>query len=84
MPHAVLNEDWSDYDDRKIRDGRDRSKFACTEPWEVTYLVNKLKKHYPYKTESAINTAIESCCKSVGSPHPREKFVECVTTKLDS
>lgn len=82
MPHQVLNEDWSEYDNRKIRDGRDRSKVSCEEIWEVNYLVSKLKKHFPYKTETAIREAIQSCCQTVPAPRPREKFVDCVTNKL--
>ena len=31
MPQRILNEDWKDYDNRKIRDIRDRSKFSCEE-----------------------------------------------------
>jgi hypothetical protein len=43
MAHPILNEDWSDYDDRKIRDRRDGSKFSCEERWEVEYLADKVK-----------------------------------------
>jgi hypothetical protein len=82
MAHKVLQEDWQDYDNKKIRDGRDGSKFSCEEPWEVDYLVEKLKKHYPYKTESSIREAIRECCKTVPAPRLREKFVECVTARL--
>jgi len=49
MAHAVLNEDWSDYDDKKKKH-EDAKYFSCEEPWEVDYLVRKLKKHYPAKT----------------------------------
>jgi hypothetical protein len=81
MPHAVLNENWSEYDNRKIKDGRDRSKMSCDEPWEVNYLVEKLRKHYPYKTDNAIKAAIEECCKQGGN-RARETFVDCVTKRL--
>ena len=80
--HHVLNEDWSEYDNRKIRDGRDSSKFACTETWEVNYLVGKIRKVHPEYSESKIREAVTSCCKEVGSPHPRKQFVECVFKKL--
>jgi len=83
MPHAVLNEDWSDYDNRK-KLGEDRRYFACTESWEVDYLIRKLKRHYPGKSEQQIRAAIEACCSRVGAPHPREKFVDCVTARLGS
>jgi hypothetical protein len=82
MPHAVLREDWEDYDNRKIRDKRDSSKFSCDEQWEVDYLVNKLRKHFPYKTDTAIKAAIAACCTQIRAPRPREEFVECVTKRL--
>ena len=82
MPHPVVNEDWEDYDNRKIRDGRDRSKFSCDEVWEVNYLIGKLKRHFPYKTENAIREAITDCCEMILAPRPREEFVECVISRL--
>jgi hypothetical protein len=83
MPHAILNENWAEYDNRKLRDGRDRSKFSCDESWEVDYLINKLRKHYTYKTDSALRAAISDCCKLPGN-RTREVFIECITKRLDS
>jgi len=83
MAHPVLNEDWSDYDDKKRR-REDRLFFSCDERWEVEYLLEKLKKHYPSKTESTIRSAIEACCNTVSASRPRDKFVACVTGRLDS
>lgn len=83
MPlNEILNEDWAEYDNRKIRDGRDGKFFACTEKWEVEYLKNKIKKHYSEKNEIAIALAITQCCNSISSPHPRKAFVECVLKRL--
>jgi hypothetical protein len=82
MPHRILNEDWSEYDNRKIRDNRDKSKFSCEEPWEVDYLVRKLQKQFPKKTAEQIRAAISSCCLTVRAPRPREAFVKCVVGKL--
>lgn len=83
MAHPVLNEDWSDYDNKKKR-REDRLFFACSERWEVEYLLEKLKKYYPSKTEATILKAIEACCETVAAPRPRETFVTCVTKRLDS
>jgi len=82
MPTRVLNEDWSEYDNRKIRGRRDSKDFACTESWEVDFLVSKIKKVYPDYSESTIRSAIAACCRTVGSPHPRRPFVECVMKRL--
>ena len=82
MAHPVLNEDWSDYDNKKKKK-EDRLFFSCEEQWEVDYLVKKLKRYYPAKTETQIRSAIESCCRTVRAPRPRTEFVACVTSRLD-
>lgn len=79
---SVLNEDWSDYDDRKRRGGSDKQNFACTEAWEVEYLIKKIQKHHPNLTADQIRAAIKACCNQVGAPHPRQTFVACVTKRL--
>lgn len=84
MSHAVLNEDWSAYDNRKIRDNRDSSKFSCVEQWELNYLITKLRKYFPFKTDSVIRGAISACCTQVKAPRPREIFVECIVQRLGS
>lgn len=78
---AVLNEDWSEYDDRKRRGGSDRNDFACTESWEVDYLVRKIRKHHDV-SEARVRAAITSCCSEIRAPRPRAKFVTCVMQKL--
>jgi hypothetical protein len=77
----VLAEDWSEYDNKKKK-GVDAHFFACTEAWEVDYLVKKIRNGHPEYSELSIRNAIASCCKSLGAPHPRDKFVECVFSKL--
>lgn len=81
MPQRVLNSDWSDYDDKK-KTRVDARFFACSEPWEVEYLVNKIHRLYPQHSKGTIKMAIQSCCRSLGTNHPRKEFVECVMTKL--
>ena len=82
MPHkAILAEDWSEYDNRKIKEGSDQRNFACTEAWEIDYLVKKIHNRFPY-SETIIRTSIASCCKAISSPHSRERFVECVLKRL--
>ena len=44
MPSKVLNEDWSDYDNKKIKGRLDSKDFACTEQWEVDFLISKIRK----------------------------------------
>lgn len=82
MPNRNLNEDWEDYDNRKIRDRRDGAFFSCDEPWEVDYLVKVIKKYKPFISEVAIRQAIEACCGIVRAPRPRGEFVTCVLNRL--
>jgi hypothetical protein len=81
MPERILNEDWSDYDNKKKK-YEDRYFFSCEEVWEVDYLVAKIKKYLPHKTGDEIRKAIASCCLMVSRPRPRERFVRCVMSKL--
>lgn len=81
MPERILNEDWSEYDNKK-KIYTDRFFFSCEESWEVNYLVSKIRKNYPAKSESAIRAAITSCCREIPAPRPREKFVRCVMNKI--
>ena len=80
--HTILLDDWSDYDEKKIRGGSDRKNFACTEVWEVDYLIKKIRKHHSSCSEASIRAGILHCCKTIGNPHPRNKFVVCVLEKL--
>ena len=84
MAHPVLLEDWKSYDNRKISEERDQSKFSCADHWEVEYLADKLKKYYPLKTRQAIMQAITHCCSKISAPHQRERFVECVVSRFVS
>jgi hypothetical protein len=81
MPQRVLNEDWSDYDNKKKK-YVDRFFFSCEEDWEVDYLVAKIRKVYPLKSEVSIRAAVLSCCKEIPGNKPRDKFVQCVMSKL--
>lgn len=81
MPQRILNEDWSEYDNKKKK-WQDRFFFSCEESWEVDYLVAKIRKVYPLKSEASIRAAISSCCSSMTGNKPRDKFVQCVMSKL--
>jgi hypothetical protein len=82
MSEKVLIEDWSDYDNKKIKGRPDSKDFACTETWEVDYLVGKYRKLHPDIRETLVRQAITACCGELKSPHPRKPFVACVSKKL--
>lgn len=80
--HAILNENWSDYDDRKKTGGPDRRKFSCTESWERTYLINKIHSLHPDVSKERIEAAINACCNDSNVSRERDAFVECVMRRL--
>jgi len=81
MPQKILNEDWSDYDNRKQKK-EDGLFFSCEEKWERDYLIGKVRKHYPQYSETAVTAAINACCKEIAAPRPRARFVTCVMARL--
>lgn len=80
----VLNDGWSDYDDDPRKKKVDARFFSCTEEWEVDYLVKKIHLLHPEYSTASIREAIRKCCQSVPGNHPRERFVECVMSRLDT
>lgn len=81
MPQRILNEDWSDHDDRKKR-WQDRFFFSCEEDWEVDYLVRKSKNISFSLVKKQLEEAIRTCCSEIPAPRPRDQFVKCVMDKL--
>ncbi len=82
MSLEKILENWSDYDKRKIKSKPGSKDFACTEPWEVNYLVDRVKKVYTNIPGDNIHKAILWCCKELHTPQPREPFIKCVLNKL--
>ena len=83
MPQRILNENWSDYDDRKKKYA-DARYFSCEEDWERDYLIKKIRKNYPQYSEYEIVKAINTCCIEIAPPRPRIRFVECIMKRLRS
>jgi len=82
MAHPILSEDWSDYDQKKIRDKRDGGFVSCEESWEVEYILRKVRKYAPRKTDEQIKAAISHCCLTIKGNKPRGPFMECVMARL--
>ena len=78
----ILNENWEDYDDRKIRDHNDPTEFVCSEKWEVDFLVGKVRRVYSHFSEDLIKNAIKACCNNTLVSRPRKDFVNCVMMRL--
>ena len=79
--HKILNEDWSDYDNKKKKSS-DRNFVSCEKSWERQYIKEKIKKHYSQFSDLDILAAITHCCVVVHAPRPRERFVALVFKRL--
>jgi lysozyme len=84
MATKSIKVDWTAVDNKKLRDYRDRKRISCEEKWEVDYLVDFLKKHFPEKEKPAIRAAIFATCGQLKAPHPRDQFVQNVVDRLQS
>jgi hypothetical protein len=78
----ILNENWQDYNERKIRENRDPEEFSCKENWEVDFLVSMIRRVYRHFSEDLIKNAIKACCSNVTDARPRRDFVNCVMMRL--
>jgi len=81
MAYEELLEGWEAYDNLKKKGG-DSLYFYCNEDWEIGYMVNKIKTHYPDLDKTKILIAVKWCCKEIDSPRSREDFIPFVTDKL--
>jgi len=82
LTELLKEENWTDYDNKKIKDQRDGRFFACTEKWEVDYLKDLIKRKHPRFSEDQILSAIQNCCITIPAPRPRKTFIECVFKRL--
>ena len=80
--NTVINDDWKDYDKRKLRERSGNQVFRCDHEWEVNYLHSKIRKLYPAIAPNAIHEAIKTCCVSMPLPLLREMFVQYVMQQL--
>ena len=78
----ILNENWEEYNERKINEQSDPAEFVCTEKWEVDFLTGKIRRVYAHYSEELIKNAIKACCNNVQVSRPRKDFVNCVMMRL--
>ena len=73
--------DWKDYEDRKINEGKDPALFCPDEVWEIKYLISKIQAVNDQVSEGMILKAIEHCAFAANAV-PRQKFIGCVLRQL--
>lgn len=78
----VLTLSWSDYEERKMREDSDALIFCPEHPWELTYLIRKIRQQYSQYTETAIFTSIRAATKDLTAPRKRSVFVNYVVQNL--
>jgi hypothetical protein len=72
---------WNEVDN-KHKKQYDKNFVACDESYERAYIKKIVKEEFPASSDSAIDTAIASCCASISAPRPRDKFLACMKQKL--
>jgi len=77
-----LMANWSEYEDRKIKEGSDPKYFSYENEWEVAYLAEKIRKYNQSIPEEDVNNAIGSCSRIFSTPPLRRMFVQCIMMQL--
>ncbi len=72
---------WTNVDD-KHKKKYDGYFVACDEKYEREYIIKIIKEEFPKLMIAEIESAVESCCKSVPAPRPRATYMECLKKKL--
>lgn len=68
--------------DNKHKKHIDSLYVSCEEDYEINYLIKIIKEEYLWISELEIRKAIASCCVSIKSPRPRDKFMKCLKNNL--
>ena len=77
-----LMANWSEYEDRKIKEGGDPKYFSYENEWEITYLTEKIHKYNGSIPTEDLRSAIRSCSRIFSTPPLRRMFVQCVLMQL--
>ena len=72
---------WNEVDD-KMKKHKDSYFVSCEEQYERAAIKRIIKEEFPWLSDSAVDAAIESCCRTIPAPHPRDKFLACLKQKL--
>jgi len=72
---------WNEVDN-KLKRRLDRDYVSCTERYELDTVKKTIKEEFPYLSDSDIDNAIQSCCRSVPGPRPRKRYIECLKSQL--
>lgn len=79
---AVLAPSWSDYEERKMSENEDANIFCPEHPWELNYLIRKIREQHDQYTETAVFLSIRSATRSIPAPRKRTVFVNHVVHNL--
>ena len=80
--NVVLALSWSDYEARKIAENSDVHIFCPERPWELNYLIRKLRQQFGQYTETAIFLTIRNTARLLPAPRQRAVFVDYVIQNL--
>ncbi len=82
MQSEILNTDWSEYDERKVKVTKSLKDFNPHSGWEVNFLVNKIVGAHPEVDPMTVKIAIYTYSQSMKPPYWREQIVEWIEKRV--
>ncbi len=79
----ILLDDWSEYDNRKLRNNKEVYFVDFNHEWEVEYIIEKIKKFDPYMSNGQILDAITACYLKLSNPINRKQCLEYIIPILE-
>lgn len=80
--NAVPSLSWNDYENRKMSENLDINIFCPEHPWELNFLIRKIREQYDQYTETAIFLSIRNATRALPAPRERSAFVQNVVQNL--
>lgn len=75
---SLLYKPWEEYDNRKWLADEDRNIFCPDDPWELNYLVDRVRQCYPEFDQVAVILAIRKTTNVLSPPRKRKVFLKYV------
>ena len=60
----------------------DKNFVFCDEKYERDFIINTILEEFPRYSKSAVEKAVNHCCRTIPAPRPRVTFLKCVENQL--
>lgn len=79
----ILLDDWSEYDNLKLRNNKEVYYVDFNNDWEVEYIIEKIKKFHPNTGNGQILDAITACYLKLSNSIQRKTCLEYIIQIID-